>query len=155
MYLRKAEPFRSKDEQWFTNLWKTVNKLWNNFRIMFLNVNCIDFEYLIIYSKLYHQKIKRIWRNLCVQLRDKVKIIIGRCDLWDLMHHCTQNRHDSVMGITAWAQKHLQNSLSVNIVRRFIHKYRIYHKKKPYVNMIRKCCRVLWAKAQLKWTEQS
>ncbi len=25
-------------------------------------------------------------------------------------------------------------------------------KKKPYVNMVQKCCRVLWAKAYLKWT---
>ncbi len=25
-------------------------------------------------------------------------------------------------------------------------------KRKPYVNMVQKCCRVLWAKAHLKWT---
>ena len=60
------------------------------------------------------------------------------------------------MEIIAWAQKHLQNSLSVNIVCRAIHKCRLklYHaKKNPHVNMIQKHCHLLWAKAHLKWTE--
>ncbi len=30
---------------------------------------------------------------------------------------------------------------------------KLYHaKRKPYVNMVQKCRRVLWAKAHLKWT---
>ena len=60
------------------------------------------------------------------------------------------------MEILAWAQKHLQNSMSVKTVCRAIHKCRSkpYHaKKKPYVNMIQKHCHLLWAKAHLKWTE--
>ena len=57
--------------------------------------------------------------------------------------------------ITAWAQEHVQESLSVNTVCCAIQKckLRLYHAKKPHVNTIQKCRRLLWAKAQLKWSE--
>ena len=36
--------------------------------------------------------------------------------------HCIKNRHDSVMGITAWAQEHFQKPLPVHTVHGAIHK---------------------------------
>ncbi len=62
-----------------------------------------------------------------------------------LRRHCITHRHDSVIDISKWAQEYFQKPLSVNTV--------LYHaKRKPYVNMVQKCRRVLWAKAHLKWT---
>ncbi len=57
--------------------------------------------------------------------------------------------------ITKWAQEYFQKPLSVNTIRRAICRcqLKLYHaKRKPYVNMVQKCRRVLWAKAYLKWT---
>ncbi len=72
-----------------------------------------------------------------------------------LRRHCITHRHDSVIDITKWAQENFQKPLSVNTIRRAICrcKLKLYHaKRKPYVNMAQKRCRVLWAKAHLKWT---
>ena len=69
------------------------------------------------------------------------KPILDARDLRALKRHCIKNRHDSVTEITAWAQDHFRKSLSVNTVRRAIHKckLKLYHaKKKPYVNTIQK-----------------
>ncbi len=60
-----------------------------------------------------------------------------------------------IIGITKWAQEYFQKPLSVNTIRRAICRcqLKLYHaKRKPYVNMVQKCHRVLWAKAHLKWT---
>ncbi len=68
------------------------------------------------------------------------------------MHHY---RHDSVIDITKWAQEYFQKPLSVNTTRRSICRcqLKLYQaKRKPYVNMVQKRHRVLWAKAHLKWT---
>ncbi len=49
----------------------------------------------------------------------------------------------------------LQKPLSVNIIHRAICRcqLQLYHaKRKPFVNMVQKGRRVLWAKAHLKWT---
>ncbi len=73
-----------------------------------------------------------------------------------LRWHCITHRHDSVIDITKWAQEYFQKTLSVNTIRRAICRCQIklYHAKmKPYVNMVQKCCRVPWAKANLKWTD--
>ncbi len=75
--------------------------------------------------------------------------------LWALRWHCITHRHDSVIDITKWAQEYFQKPLSVNTVRRAICRcqLKLYHsKRKPYVNMVQKCRRVLWAKAYLKRT---
>ncbi len=66
-----------------------------------------------------------------------------------LRRHCITHRHDSVIDITKWAQK----PLSVNTIHRAICRcqLKLYHaKRKPYVNMVQKRRRVLWAKAHLK-----
>ncbi len=72
-----------------------------------------------------------------------------------LRRHCITHRHDSVIDITKWAQEYFQKPLSVNTIRRAICRCQLkrYHaKRKPYVNMVQKRRRVLWAKAHLKWT---
>ncbi len=76
-------------------------------------------------------------------------------DLRALRRHCTTHRHDSVIDITKWAQEYFQKPLSVNTIHRAICRcqLKLYHaKRKPYVNMVQKRRRVLWAKAHLKWT---
>ncbi len=72
-----------------------------------------------------------------------------------LRRHCTTHRHDSVIDITKWAQEYFQKPLSVNTICLAICRcqLKLYHaKRKPYVNMLQKLRRVLWAKAPLKWT---
>ncbi len=72
-----------------------------------------------------------------------------------LRRHCITHRHDSVVYITKWAQEYFQKPLSVNTIRRAICRcqLKLYHtKRKPYVNMVQKRCRVLRAEAHLKWT---
>ncbi len=72
-----------------------------------------------------------------------------------LRRHCITHRHDFVIDITKWAQEYFQKPLSVNTIHRAICRcqLKLYHaKRKPYVNMVQKRRRVLWAKAHLKWT---
>ncbi len=72
-----------------------------------------------------------------------------------LRRHCITHRHDSVIDITKWTQEYFQKQLSVNTIRRAICRcqLKLYHaKRKPYVNMVQKRHRVLWAKAHLKLT---
>ncbi len=57
--------------------------------------------------------------------------------------------------MTKWAQEYIQKPLSVNTIRDAICRcqLKLYQaKRKPYVNMVQKRRRVLWAKAHLKWT---
>ncbi len=59
------------------------------------------------------------------------------------------------MEITTWAQEYFKKTLSVNTIHRAIRRCRLKlyrSKKKPYLNMIQKCRRFLWAKAHLNWT---
>ncbi len=65
-----------------------------------------------------------------------------------LRRHCITHRHDSVIDITKWAQEYFQKPLAVNTICRAICRcqLKLYHaKRKPYVNMVQKCHRVLWA----------
>ncbi len=64
-------------------------------------------------------------------------------------------KRDKAEDITKWDQEYFQKPLSVNAIRRAICRWqlKLYHaKRKPYVNMVQKRCRVLWAKGHLKWT---
>ncbi len=55
----------------------------------------------------------------------------------------------------SWAQEYFQKPLLVNTIRSAIWRCQLnlYHaKRKPYVNMVQKCCHVLWVKAHSKFT---
>ncbi len=83
------------------------------------------------------------------------KTILDACDLRALRRHCITYRNAAVMEITTWAQEYFQKTLSVNTIHRAIRRCRLKlyrSKKKPYLNMIQKRRRFLWAKAHLKWT---
>ncbi len=93
--------------------------------------------------------------------QDSEKLKQGRRPLLDalglraLRQHCITHQHDSVIDITKWAQEYFQKPLSINTIHRAICRcqLKLYHaKRKPYVNMVQKRHRVLWAKAHLKWT---
>ncbi len=103
--------------------------------------------------------------NIIKRFRETGEISVckgkGRRSLLDarslraLRRHCIMHRHDSVIDITKWAQEYFHKPLSVNTTRRAICRcqLKLYHaKRKPYVNMVQKRRRVLWAKAYLKWT---
>ena len=63
-----------------------------------------------------------------------------------LRQHCIKIRHNAVMEITAWAQEHIQKSLSVNTVHHAIHKCRLklcHVQKKTDMTMIQTHCRRL------------
>uniref|UniRef100_A0A8C1G2M4 Transposase n=1 Tax=Cyprinus carpio TaxID=7962 RepID=A0A8C1G2M4_CYPCA len=83
------------------------------------------------------------------------KTILDARDLRALRWHCITYRNATVMEITTWAQEYFQKTLSVNTIHRAIRRCRLKlyrSKKKPYLNMIQKRRRFLWAKAHLKWT---
>ncbi|KAK3553538.1 hypothetical protein QTP70_004175 [Hemibagrus guttatus] len=83
------------------------------------------------------------------------KTILDAHDLRALRRHCITYRNATVMEITTWAQEYFQKTLSVNTIHRAIRRCRLKlyrSKKKPYLNMIQKRRRFLWAKAHLKWT---
>ncbi len=72
-----------------------------------------------------------------------------------LTRYCITHQHGSDIDITKWAQEYFQKPLSVNTICRAICRcqLKLYHaKRKPYVNMVQKSRRVLWAKVHLKWT---
>ncbi len=123
---------------------------------MFLDVKlqrlCKSHHLQCITSSKVSEKLEK---SLCV--RDKAEylcwmpVVFGPSD----DTHCITHWHDSVIDITKWAQEYFQKPLSVNTIRRAICRcqLKLYHAKgKPYVNMVQKRCRVLWAKAHLKWT---
>ncbi len=85
----------------------------------------------------------------------------GRRPLFDARGHlalrwqCITHRHDSVIHFTKWAQEYFQKPLSVNTICCAICRCQLnlYHaKRKPCVNMVQKCRRVLWAMTHLNWT---
>ncbi len=78
------------------------------------------------------------------------KTILDARDLRALRRHCITYRNATVMEITTWAQEYFQKTLSVNTIHRAIRRCRLKlyrSKKKPYLNMIQKRRRFLWAKA--------
>ncbi len=87
------------------------------------------------------------------------KTILDARDLRALRRHCITYRNATVMEITTWAQEYFQKTLSVNTIHLAVAnpirccRLKLYRsKKKPYLNMIQKRRRFLWAKAHLKWT---
>ncbi len=112
---------------------------------------------LQISSSMVHNIIKRFRETgeISVRKGQGRKPLLDARGLQALRRHCITHRHDSVIDITKWAQEYFQKPLSVNTIHRAICRcqLKLYHaKRKPYVNMVQKHCRVLWAKAHLKWT---
>ncbi len=108
-------------------------------------------------SSTVHNIIKRFRETgeISVRKGQGQRPLLDARGLRALRRHCITHRHDSVIDITKWAQEYFQNLLSVNTIRRAIRRcqLKLYHaKRKPYVNMVQKRRRVLWAKAHLKWT---
>ncbi len=86
------------------------------------------------------------------------KTILDARDLRALRRHCITYRNATVMEITTWAQEYFQKTLSVNTIHRAIRRCRLKlfrSKQKPYLNMIQKRRRFLWAKAHLNGLWQS
>ncbi len=130
-----------------------VKRLCNTLKTTFLKVKlqrlCKSHHLQCITSSKDSEKLEK---SLCI--RDKAEdvcwmpVVFGPSD-------DTASLHDSVIDITKWAQEYFQKPLSVNTIHFAICRCQIklYHaKRKPYVNMVQKCRRVLWAKAHLKWT---
>ncbi len=117
---------------------------------MFLNVKLQRFCKSHHLQCITSSKVSEKWeKSLCV--RDKAEDLCWMALRW----HCITHQHDSDIDITKWAQEYFQKPLSVNTIRRAICRcqLKLYHaKRKPCVNMVQKCRRVLWAKAHLKWT---
>ncbi len=112
---------------------------------------------LQISSSTVHNIIKRFRETgeISVRKGQGQRPLLDARGLRALRRHCITHRHDSVTDITKWAQEYFQKPLSVNTIRRAICRcqLKLYHaKRKPYVNMVQKCHRVLWANTHLKWT---
>ncbi len=101
-------------------------------------------------------KINKIFRatgEISVRKGQCRRSLLDDRGLWALRRLCITHRHDSVIDITKWAQEYFQKPLSVNTIRSAICRcqLKLYHaKRKPYMNMVQKRHRVLWAKAHLK-----
>ncbi len=116
--------------------------------------NCKCFANLIIYSAYHHQRFSETG-EISVRMGQGRRPLLDALGLRALRRHCITHRHDSVIDITKWAQEYFQKPLAVNTIRCAICRcqLKLYHaKRKPYVNMVQKHHRVLWAKAHLKWT---
>ncbi len=108
-------------------------------------------------SSTVHNIIQRFRESGTISVRKGQgrKTILDARDLRALRRHCITYRNATVMEITTWAQEYFQKTLSVNTIHRAIRCFRLKlyrSKKKPYLNMIQKRRRFLWAKAHLKWT---
>ncbi|KAK3569629.1 hypothetical protein QTP86_002583 [Hemibagrus guttatus] len=108
-------------------------------------------------SSTVHNIIQRFRESGTIAVRKGQgrKTILDACDLRALRRHCITYRNATVMEITTWAQEYFQKTLSVNTIHHAIRRCRLKlyrSKKKPYLNMIQKRRRFLWAKAHLKWT---
>ncbi|KAK3568020.1 hypothetical protein QTP86_028612 [Hemibagrus guttatus] len=108
-------------------------------------------------SSTVHNIIQRFRESGTIAVRKGQgwKTILDARDLRALRRHCITYRNATVMEITTWAQEYFQKTLSVNTIHRAIRRCRLNlyrSKKKPYLNMIQKRRRFLWAKAHLKWT---
>uniref|UniRef100_A0A9J7XAB8 Paired domain-containing protein n=1 Tax=Cyprinus carpio carpio TaxID=630221 RepID=A0A9J7XAB8_CYPCA len=108
-------------------------------------------------SSTVHNIIQRFRESGTISVRKGQgrKTILDARDLPALRRHCITYRNATVMEITTWAQEYFQKTLSVNTIHCAIRRCRLKlyrSKKKPYLNMIQKRRRFLWAKAHLKWT---
>lgn len=112
---------------------------------------------LQITSSAVHNIIKKFRETgeISVRKGQGRRPLLDACGFRALRRHCITHRHDCINDITKWAQEYFQKPLSINTIRHAISRrqLKLYHaKRKPYVNMVQKRRRVLWAKAHLKCT---
>ena len=113
---------------------------------------------LQISSSSLHNIIKRVREtgdNISVHKEQGWNSLLDVCGLRALRRHFITHWHDCVNDVTKWLQEYFQKPLSVNTIHRAICRYqlKLYHaKRKPYLNIVQKHHRVLWAKTHLKWT---
>ncbi len=132
-----------------------VKRLWNTLKATFLIVKLQ--RLCKISSSSVHNIIKRFIETgeISVCKGPGWRPLLDPCGLRALRRHCIIHRHDSLIDIIKWAQEYFQKPLAVNTICHAICRcqLKLYHvKRKPYVNMVQKRRRVLWAKAHLKWT---
>src|SRR4029434_1054286 len=68
--------------------------------------------------------------------------------------HCSKNRRSSISDINILAQDYFGKPLSSTTIRSYILKcqLKLYcAKRKPYVNRVQKCRRLLWARRHPGW----
>ncbi len=136
-----------------SNLWKCAYKYCGN---TFIPQHQIE-KTLQISSSTLLNIIKRFRETgeISVHKGQDRRALLDARGLQALRQHCITLRHDSVIDITKWAQEYFQKPLSVNTICRAIYRCQLnlFHAiRKPYVNMVWKRRRVLWAKADLKQT---
>ncbi len=125
-------------------------RLWNTLKTTFLNVKlqrlCKSHHLECITSSKYSEKLEK---SLCV--RDKAEHLCWMPVVFGPSDHTAS----LISMITKWAKEYFQKPLSVNTICHAISRcqLKLYHaKRKPYLNMVQKPRRVLWAKAHLRWT---
>uniref|UniRef100_A0A9J8DBY7 Tc1-like transposase DDE domain-containing protein n=1 Tax=Cyprinus carpio carpio TaxID=630221 RepID=A0A9J8DBY7_CYPCA len=111
-------------------------------------------------SSTVHNIIQRFRESGTISVRkgQSQKTILDARDLRALRWHCITYRNAIVMEITPWAQEYFQKTLLVNTIHRAIRRCRLKlyrSKKKPYLNMIQKRRRFLWAKKTVLWSDES
>ncbi len=134
-----------------------VKRCWNTLKTTFLNIKlqrlCKSPHLQCITSLKDSEQLEK---SLCVRDMDEVRRpLLDGCGLRVVRQHCITHRHDSVIDITKSVQEYFQKPLSVNTMCCVIYrcKLKLYlAKRKPYVNMVQKHRRILWAEAHLKWT---
>ncbi len=118
---------------------------------------CTIAKALQISSSTMHDIIKRFRETgaISVHKGQGRRPLLDAHGLRALRRYCFTHRHDSVIDITKWAQEYFQKPMSVNTIHHAICRcqLKLYHaKRKPYVNMVQKGHRVLWANTNLKWS---
>ncbi len=125
-----------------------VTRLWNTLKTMFIN---IKFQRL---CKSHHLQCITSSKDLEKRKGQGRRPLLDTCGLRTLRWNCITHLHDSVIDITKWAQEYFQKPLSVNTMCHLQMQTNAtnWAKRKPYVNMVQKRRRVLWAETHLKWT---
>ena len=119
---------------------------WNVWKQCFSKKDRKGFGY---FTPTLHNMIKRFKESggisMCKEQGRKPKL--NNRDLRSLRRHCIKNRH-SISDIIKWAQDYFGKPLSSATIGSYIHKWQLKLycvKRKPYVNRVQKCRRLLWA----------
>ncbi len=148
----ERQSLRIKDGQRLSNLWSVHKSLWNTLKTMFLNVKlqrlCKSHHLQCITSK----DLEKLEKSLCV--RDKAEDLC----LMPVVFGPSGDTSLIVMILSLTFLNELRNTSRNHFWKTicraiFRCELKLYcAKRKPYVNMVQKFRRILWAKAHLKCT---